>query len=60
MEYPMSKQFSKEPETAKWKVKGDGIAYTSSKAILNSQAGRKLVEQAGKVQLTKDSGSSNR
>lgn len=42
------------PEKAEWRVKGDGVAHTTSAEILNSQAGRKLVEQAGKVELSGD------
>jgi len=52
----MAKNNSKSPKTAGWQVKGDGVAFTSSKAILNSQAGQTLVKQAAKVQLTKASG----
>ncbi len=41
------------PETARWQVKGDGVAYTTAKDIVNSKAGRRHIAAAGKVQLFK-------
>lgn len=41
------------PETAPWKVKGDGVAYTTAKEIFSSEAGRRSIAEAAKVQLNR-------
>lgn len=41
------------PATSGWRLKGDGVAYTTSREIINSRAGRDLLEKASKVTLVK-------
>lgn len=39
------------PATAAWRLKGDGVAYTTSREILRSQAGQRQIRAAAKVKL---------
>ena len=45
------------PKTAPWRVKGDGIAYTTSREILNSQEGRRHILSIADIKLTTETSS---
>lgn len=40
------------PAGADWRLKGDGVAYTTSREIIESEAGRAILDAASHVRIT--------
>jgi len=45
----MLMKFEDRPAVAEWKLKGAGVAYTTSRKILESQAGQRMLAAAKRI-----------